>query len=187
VTDWWFLLHGQSVANVAGWLSGWDDVALTPEGEQQARDAGALLADAGFRRVLVSDLQRARRTASLALGTRVVPMHVVPELRERSMGALQGAPIAEVRADGRYDRLLRGFTASPPGGESHQGILRRALAALRHWDDGTPTLVVAHGTLVKDLVAWADGVPGEELGTIPAAPNATPIHRRVAWRTVRGV
>lgn len=187
MTDWWFLRHGQSIANAEGWLSGWDDVALTAEGEAQAVAAAATLVDAPYRRVLVSDLQRARRTAELAMAGRRVPVHVVPELRERSMGALQGQNIAAVRADGRYDQFLRGYTTKADGGESHRDLLRRALAALRHWDDGTPTLIVAHGTLVKDLVAWADGVSPDGLGDIPAAPNAVPVHRRVDWARVRPI
>lgn len=185
MTDWWFLRHGQSVANAAGWLSGWDDVALTEEGEAQARAAGELLRGLPIGRVLVSDLQRARRTAELAFAG--APVHVVAELRERNMGAMQGQRIAEVRADGRFDRYMRPFAAEPPGGESHRRILRRALAALRHWEDGTPTLLVAHGTLVKDLVAWVDGAEPELLGEIPAAANASPIHRRVAWRSLRPI
>lgn len=136
-------------------------------------------------RVLVSDLQRARRTAALACPHAVT--HVLPELRERRMGILQGQRIAEVRTDGRMERWLHPFDLGPPGGESHHDVLKRALAALRHWDDGRPTLVVAHGTLVKDLVAWIDGVAPDVIGTLPSAANAEPVTRFVRWGAMRRV
>lgn len=185
MAEWIFLRHGQSVANAAGWLSGWDDVALTAEGEAQAQAVRALLADSGVTRVLVSDLGRARRTAELAMPHPVT--HVLPELRERNMGALQGQRTAEVKADGRMARWLEPFAQGPPAGESHQDVLRRSLAALAHWDDDQPTLIVAHGTLVKDLVAWIDGVEPDALGRLPAVPNASPLRRHVRWRSLRRV
>jgi broad specificity phosphatase PhoE len=180
MTDWIFLRHGQSRANAEGWLSGWDDVTLTELGEAQARRAGELLRDVPIGRCLSSDLQRASRTAALVLGDRPVPVHTVPELRERHMGCLQGVPWADCKADGRHVRWLQPWEEGPPGGESHAQSVRRALAALRHWDDGTPTLVVAHGSLLRALVGVIDGIPPAELGRLPSAVNCEPIRRR--WR-----
>lgn len=170
-TAWVFLRHGESVANAAGWLSGWEDVALTPRGEQQAVEAGRLLAGTPFGRCLTSDLSRAHRTATLALAGRSLPIHVLPELRERHMGVLQRQPWSEVKADGRHARWLAPWDVGPPGGESHAEAVGRALAALRRWEDGTPTLVVAHGSLLRGLLALLRGeVASERLST----PNALP-------------
>lgn len=174
-----FLRHAESVANVGGWLSGWDDVPLTPRGEEQARAAAQALAAHPVGRVLVSDLGRARHTARLVLGERRPPVHVLGELRERNMGALQGQSIAEARADGRMERWILPWDAAPPGGESHAEVVRRAFAALRHWHDGTPTLVVAHGSLIRDVVAVLDGLERETIGRLPSAPHATPLVRTV--------
>ena len=66
-STWLFLRHGESVANAARRLSGWEDVALTPAGEDQAKVAGAELSQWPLARVLSSDLRRARRTAAIAL------------------------------------------------------------------------------------------------------------------------
>lgn len=184
-TTWIFLRHGQSVANAAGWLSGWDDVALTEKGEAQARAAGDALRQHPIGRCLSSDLSRAWRTACLALEGRAVPVHRVPELRERHMGCLQGQDWAACKADGRHDRWLRPWEDGPPGGESHRHAVRRALAALRWWDDGTPTLVVAHGSLLRGLVGLLDGVPLDELGTIASAANCDPMVRELDLSGVR--
>jgi broad specificity phosphatase PhoE len=177
-TVWIFLRHGESVANAAGWLSGWEDVELTPRGEEQAREAGQALAAVPIGRCLTSDLGRAVNTAALALGGRPVPTHVLGELRERHMGALQRVPVAECAADGRRDRWLLPWDGTPPGGESRAQAVRRALAALRHWDDGTPTLVVGHGSVLRGLVALFDGLPFDELHSLPPARNAEPMLRR---------
>lgn len=167
------------MANEGLWLSGWDDVGLTALGEAQAREAAAVLAEHEIRRCLVSDMARARRTAELALAGRVVPVHVTADLRERGMGELQGASLPEVRADGRSERYLLPWQQGPPGGESHRDLARRALATLRSWDDGTPTLVVAHGTLIKGVVGLLDGLEPEAIPRLPPSPNAAPIVRRV--------
>ncbi len=177
MTTWIFLRHGESAANAAGWLSGWEDVALTGRGEDQARAAGERLAGVPIGRCLTSDLQRARHTAELALGTRGVPTHALPDLRERHLGVLQRARIADVTADGRRERWLSPWHAGPPGGESRARAVARAIAVLRHWDDGTPTLVVGHGSVLRGLVALMDGLAIDALHAMPPALNAEPMVR----------
>ncbi|MDP2315994.1 MAG: histidine phosphatase family protein [Pseudomonadota bacterium] len=182
-TSWIFLRHGESVANAAGWLSGWEDVVLTARGEEQARLAAELLAGVQIGRCLVSDLGRARHTARLALNGRAVPVHTLADLRERHLGVLQRAPIVECTADGRRERYLLPWDLGPPGGESRSTAVRRALAALRHWDDGTPTLVVGHGSVLRGIVALFDGHGPDDLHALPPTANAEPMHRRgpVPW------
>lgn len=176
MTAYVFLRHAESVANAGGWLSGWDDVPLTPLGEAQAR---AVVLPWTPGRVLVSDLGRAQHTARLALGPLRPPFHVCAALRERNMGVLQGQPIAAARADGRMERWMIGWDTVPPGGESIAQVVRRVFATLRAWDDGTPTLVVGHGTMIKAVVAVLDGLDREAIGRLPSAGHATPIERRV--------
>lgn len=185
-----FLRHAESVANVGGWLSGWEDVALTETGVAQARAAAATLADLPLGRILVSDLGRARHTAALVL-TQVIarrgplPVHVLGDLRERRMGIFQGVNIASARADGTMSRYMLPWGAHPPGGESHAEVAARAIATLRAWEDGTPTLVVAHGSLLRNVVGLLDEVPVEEIGRSRAAVHAEPMIRIVTrWPAV---
>lgn len=181
---WVFVRHGQSVANAEGWLSGWKDVALTEKGEQEALEAGRFLQDQPFARCLVSDLTRARQTARLVLGGRVLPVHVLPELRERRLGDFVGEKTAVLKADGRHAQFLAPWTIAPPNGESHQEAVGRVLACLRFWDVGGPTLVVGHGGWIRDLLALLDGIPVEEIGQRPPARNAHPEVRQIlAWPT----
>jgi broad specificity phosphatase PhoE len=174
-TRWTFLRHGESRANAGGWLSGWEDVALTDTGRAQAVAAGEMLRGVHFSRCLVSDLGRARETARLVLdaaGQGRCALHVLPELRERDMGVLQREPWDAVRADGRHARWLAPWEVGPPGGESHAVVVARALAGLRAWDDGAPTLVVTHGSLLRGLLARLRGeAPDARLSVGNAVPE----------------
>jgi broad specificity phosphatase PhoE len=185
-TGWIFIRHGESTANAAGVLSGWEDVALTSEGERQARLAGAALMGAPIHRVLSSDLQRARRTAELLLEAarsptlepeRDPPVLILSALRERRMGEYQGQPIAVLRGDGRLDAMLS-WDGRPPGGESHADLARRALPLLAALPEVPLTLLVAHGGMNRVLLGLLDGVEPDELGKHRLA-NALAIRREV--------
>ena len=90
------LRHGQSTWNAENLFTGWRDVDLTPEGEDEARKAGKLLAaenDLDLRVVHTSVLTRAVRTANLALevaGRSWLPVRRHWRLNERHYGALTG-------------------------------------------------------------------------------------------------
>lgn len=182
---WLFLRHGESTANAARRLSGWEDVALTPLGEEQAREAGKPLARWPLSRVLSSDLQRAHRTAELSLetweshrSTPHPPIERASDLRERNLGVFQGQELDALRESGQVSLLL-GWETRPPGGESHRDLAVRALPYLAHLDpvDG-PTLLVAHGGLLRTLIGLLDDQPLEEIGRHRIA-NAVVIEREL--------
>jgi len=87
--------HGQSQWNLENRFTGWVDVDLTAEGEAQAKRSGALIKAAGltFDRAYTSVLQRAIRTADLALAEADqlwIPLVKDWRLNERHYGALTG-------------------------------------------------------------------------------------------------
>ena len=59
--------HGQSLWNAANRFTGWTDIDLSPEGEEEAAEAGMKLAGNLIDRVHTSDLIRAQRTAEIIL------------------------------------------------------------------------------------------------------------------------
>jgi broad specificity phosphatase PhoE len=178
---WIFLRHGESEANAAGRLAGWDDVALTALGRSQAREAGQQLREDQLQRVLVSDLARARDTARLALEGRKVdpwpPVIITEALRERNCGEMQGRSLEEERAAGRT-ALLLGWDSRPPGGESQADMAARALPFLAGLPDDGNTLLVGHGGLNRVLVGLLDGLHLEEIGRQRIA-NAELLRREV--------
>lgn len=89
------LRHGQSTWNLENLFTGWHDVPLTPQGEQEAIAAGRTMADAGLRfDTSHTSLQtRAVLTHHLALaemGQVWLPVSRHWRLNERHYGALQG-------------------------------------------------------------------------------------------------
>ena len=89
--------HGQSEWNLSNRFTGWVDCALTPQGEAEARRAGALLRDGGFvfDAVHTSVLKRAIKTAWLALeelDALWLPQRADWRLNERHFGALSVRP-----------------------------------------------------------------------------------------------
>jgi len=125
VPDLVLLRHGQSTWNAEGLFTGWVDVDLTPQGEEEARQAGRLLAveqDGGLDLSIVhtSVLTRAVRTANLALdelGRCWIPVRRHWRLNERHYGSLQGRNKKETTAEFGIDQVKvwrRSYTTRPP-------------------------------------------------------------------------
>ncbi len=98
-----FMRHGESVWNRENRFTGWVDVDLTDKGVAEAREAGRILKDAGFKFDLTytSVLKRAIRTLWNTLDE--MDLMWLPtvhswRLNERHYGALQGLDKAETAA-----------------------------------------------------------------------------------------
>jgi 2,3-bisphosphoglycerate-dependent phosphoglycerate mutase len=105
------LRHGQSTWNAENLFTGWHDVDLTPQGEDEARKGGRLLAESDLDVDVVhtSVLKRAIRTANLALeelDRLWVPQRRHWRLNERHYGALQGLNKAETAARYGAEKVL---------------------------------------------------------------------------------
>jgi 2,3-bisphosphoglycerate-dependent phosphoglycerate mutase len=116
------LRHGQSAWNLENRFTGWTDVDITAQGEQEARAAGRLMKDAGFEFDLIytSVLTRAIRTMLLAIGEMGqlwVPIIKDWRLNERHYGALQGLDKAETAAKHGEEQVKiwrRSYSVPPP-------------------------------------------------------------------------
>ena len=119
------LRHGESDWNAKNLFTGWVDVDLSPNGEEEARRAGQLLADAeayglDLRVVHTSVLTRAVRTANLALdvaGRSWLPVRRHWRLNERHYGGLQGKNKKETAAEHGEEQVRlwrRSYDVPPP-------------------------------------------------------------------------
>jgi broad specificity phosphatase PhoE len=160
--------HAQSVWNAAERWQGWSDAPLSELGEQQAREAGQVLATIGFApgAVACSDLARARRTAELlaaAIGF-TGSLVELPDLREQDLGEWIGLTSAEIEAHWPHALERRRAGAfEVPGGEEGAHFVERCMAALGRLArrvDGD-ALVVVHGGVIMAmeaaLGAWEPG------------------------------
>ena len=155
------LRHGETEWSKSGQHTGLTDLPLLPEGEEAARRVADLLSGWTFARVLVSPLQRARRTAELA---GLTEYEIDPRLKEWDYGGYEGLTTKEIR------ETVPGwtvFTDPCPGGETLAQVAERAdrvVARLREMQG--VVLVVAHGHLLRVLAArWLglDPIVGRHL------------------------
>lgn len=116
------LRHGQSIWNRDKRFTGWSDVALSPQGEQEAERAGRLLKETGytFDACFTSELKRSTDTLRIVLSTMGlsnIPIRKNWRLNERHYGALEGiARWAAIKKFGIWPVVgcqLK-FSASPP-------------------------------------------------------------------------
>jgi 2,3-bisphosphoglycerate-dependent phosphoglycerate mutase len=116
------LRHGESTWNRENRFTGWEDVDLSDKGVEEAKAAGAFLADAGVAPDIVhTSLQlRAIRTAELALaacGRHWIPVQRHWRLNERHYGELQGLNKSETRqkfGEEQFMKWRRSYDTPPP-------------------------------------------------------------------------
>ncbi|HXY43856.1 MAG TPA: 2,3-diphosphoglycerate-dependent phosphoglycerate mutase [Acidimicrobiales bacterium] len=117
------LRHGESTWNAENRFTGWTDVDLSPRGEEEAREAGRLLAAEPaleIDTVHTSVLKRAVRTANLTLDEMersYLPVRRHWRLNERHYGALQGLnkrEMAELHGDEQVKLWRRSYDVPPP-------------------------------------------------------------------------
>lgn len=94
------LRHGQSTWNNENKFTGWTDVDLTKQGEQEAIKAGVLLREEGFSfdKAYTSYLKRAVKTLNIVLDKMDldwIPVEKSWRLNEKSYGKLQGLDKAD--------------------------------------------------------------------------------------------
>lgn len=154
--------HAQSEWNAAGRWQGQADPPLSDLGREQARLAAQRLGT--FDAIVASPLERAGHTAAtIAEGIGVGPVLVDPDLQERHAGEWEGLTRDEIEAG------WPGYLAErrrPPGFESDESLLARALAALGRVAEtvgGGEVLVVAHGGVIYRL----EDHTGARAGRVP--------------------
>lgn len=145
--------HGQSAWNAESRWQGWADPPLSDLGEAQAAALASALTPAEFQGVVSSDLERARRTATIVAGSLGLTVEVEPALRERDVGAWSGLTTAEI--DRRWPHQLAawrsGRLAAPPEGEPDDSMAVRVMEVLGRLltRPEESLLVVTHGGLVR--------------------------------------
>jgi alpha-ribazole phosphatase len=152
--------HGQSVSNAVRRFQGAQDVALSPLGVRQAEALRRALSARPIAHVYTSPLERARRTAEIAVDGLGLPLTVVDDLRELSLGEWEGCTVEEIRArpGDPYTRWVRDpVRGLPPGGEPLAEVQARVLRAVARiaaaHPNGDDVLIVSHGGVISALLA----------------------------------
>lgn len=113
--------HGESVWNKENRFTGWTDVDLSPKGVEEAKEAGRLLKEMGFRfdMAYTSYLKRAIKTMNTVLEEMDqlwIPVQKTWRLNEKHYGMLQGlnkAETAEKYGDEQVKIWRRSYDIAP--------------------------------------------------------------------------
>ena len=147
--------HGETEWSLSGQHTGTTDLPLLSEGENAARELAEIIRDHPFERVLVSPLQRARRTAELAgLGDFVVE----PLLKEWDYGAYEGITTREIseRLGRPWEVFRDGVVPGDTPGETVEQVSERGQQVI---DKVWPSLargdvaLFGHGHALRILTA----------------------------------
>ena len=168
--------HGQSVSNAIRRFQGAQDVALSPLGLRQAEALGQAVSRRAIAHVYASPLERARHTAEIARAGLDLPLTVVDDLRELSLGEWEGCTVEEIRSQpgDPYARWVRDpVQCRPPGGEPLADVQARVLRAVEGitaaHPNGDDVLIVAHGGVISALLAHWFGLPLSSIWRIAVA------------------
>ena len=154
--------HGQSIYNLENRFTGWKDIGLTELGENQAREAGQILANVSFDYCYISNLKRAQNTLEFILNE----INQSPKienniaLNERDYGDLIGQNKAEAAKEFGAEQVQiwrRSFDVPPPGGESLKMTAERTLPFYRDTIlpkvlNSNNVIISAHGNSIRAIV-----------------------------------
>lgn len=165
--------HGQSLWNLENRFTGWVDVPLTAQGEQEATKAGEALKGMQFDVAYTSALFRAQRTLDLVLAAMGAKVPIIRDqaLNERHYGDLQGLNKAETAkryGDDQVKIWRRSYATPPPNGEALKNTAERTLpfferCILGDIKQGKNVLVVAHGNSNRSIVMQLDELSEAEV------------------------
>ena len=186
-TEFVFVRHGETDANVNGILQGNKDIPLNRTGMMQAEAVAEHLRGQKFAALYASDLSRALDTARLIASKHAddLPLYPTPLLREWNCGEMAGMRWEEIQR--RFPNEAKAFflesaDVTMPGGESRTAFQHRVEDCLRQIvakHGGERVLLVAHGGVLQRIFRFVAGVISER-NLIPFAGNAsisTFIHR----------
>ncbi|MDO7852515.1 2,3-bisphosphoglycerate-dependent phosphoglycerate mutase [Hymenobacter convexus] len=190
--------HGQSEANLANVFTGWLDVPLTSQGEEEARAAGRKLRGLHFDVAFCSTLGRSFHTLELMLeeiGQLTIPVYASDALRERMYGALQGHNKLEAMHEygaEQVARWRRSYDEAPPAGESLHQTLDRVVSyyhdvLLPSLEAGRNLLVVSHGNTLRALRMKLDGLSVAQVEALEIPTGAIRVYELTPALAIQAV
>jgi 2,3-bisphosphoglycerate-dependent phosphoglycerate mutase len=159
--------HGQSAWNLENRFTGWWDVGLTPQGEEEAKHAGELLAAKGFDFDICFTSVQTRAIETLHIVLKAMGRLWLPEekhwrLNERHYGGLTGLDKAETAARHGAEQVKtwrRSFEVPPPAMEPGGAF---DLANDRRYAGVTiPTHESLKDTILRVLPYWEERIAPE--------------------------
>jgi len=181
--------HGQIQANCDGHWHGSTDSPLNRTGRGQAKRVAKYLAARSHQTTAIyaSPLQRCRKTAESIAKKLKLPVLIEQDLREYSIGVLEGTAFADLeREHSFYTKVKNDTEYAPENGDSIISVAKRIIPVLKrihaqHSADEA-VIIVSHGAAMAIAMAelvdseaslWSDylvencSVTDLVLGTVP--------------------
>jgi probable phosphomutase (TIGR03848 family) len=153
-------LHMLGSGKIAGRLP---DVHLSPEGQDQAKQLAARLAERPIEAIYSSPLTRTRETADHIAQTFGLDVQEAPEIQEIDFGEWTGHGLDELRPQLRWKEFHEFRSGTQvPGGEwmfETQQRMVKFMLELRERHPEEHVVLVSHGDLIKSALAYFLGIP----------------------------
>jgi alpha-ribazole phosphatase len=177
----WLIRHGQPEPAAQGRCYGKSDYGLSVEGIGEIQAATTLLDGEVLSAIYASPRARTMESARILADARSMTVEAIDALAEIDFGDFEGRTYDEIAE--RHADLDRTWMEHPtkiqfPNGESFDDMWERvtkAIEALLARHAGQTIAVVTHGGVNRIALAWAMGLPRENvfrLGQRYAAVNA---------------
>jgi probable phosphoglycerate mutase len=163
------LRHAETDLNEAGIITGALDVGINAAGRMRLRQLGDVFERERWSHVFSSPARRCTETLSELLKEDSSAIQIRDELRERSMGELEGFSKFEYHDSLPQYRgvdLLSSFHASSVGGEAYCDVFRRVVTFIETIVNdvlrGSRTLVCTHDTVIRMVVMLLENLSIED-------------------------
>ncbi|MBV1907526.1 MAG: histidine phosphatase family protein [Pseudomonadales bacterium] len=152
--------HGQIQANVDGHWHGSTDSPLNRTGRSQAKRVANYLSAQTLRNAAIysSPLQRCQKTADSIASKLKLPVITEYDLREYSIGVLEGTPFADLDKDFQFfTRLKSNPEYAPDDGESIVSVASRMVPVFerinKSHSENEDVIIVSHGAAMGIAMA----------------------------------
>lgn len=180
--------HGESVWNIDGKWTGWQDVPLSENGKHEAKKAAKLVADIAFHVTASSDLMRAFETLSIMkqeLGIAHLPTIQDPAFRERHYGIYTGKNKWELQKTfgaERFKKIRRGWNEPIEQGETLKDVYARVIPKFLemvspHITGGRNVLFVAHGNTNRAIIKHLENISDEAIAEIEMVTGEVVVYK----------
>ena len=162
-------------------------VRLSAAGTAQAEALADRIRTVRLDAIVSSPLERCQETAEKVAQGRGMPVQTDERLIECGYGSWTGRPLKELAEDPLW-RVVQAHPSAVtfPGGESLAEMQRRAVAAIRDWNqrlgEKAVYLACSHGDVIKAIVADALGLHLDQFQRITADPAALTVIRYAPLR-----
>ncbi len=166
--------HGKSEWNALGLWTGWNDISITKEGEEEARKTAFQLKNIPIHKAYASKLKRAQETLRIIqdnLQLSDIPVIFHEALNERNYGIYAGKnkwQIKEEMGEEEFQKIRRSWDYSIPEGETLEDVYKRVVPFYEEiirsdLAKGENVIVVAHGNSLRALVKHLENLSEEEI------------------------